>query len=75
MLTAMTAVLANSKTVGVILFVFHRCVVAAFAIAASQRDYYAVVLLSQVLSSSSACGCSPQAQSVLLKASYVRSSS
>jgi hypothetical protein len=54
MLAAMTAVLANSKAVGVILFVFHRRVVATFAIAASKRDDDAVVLLSQVLSSSSA---------------------
>jgi hypothetical protein len=67
MLAAMTAVLADGKTVRVILLVFHRCVIATFAIAASQRDYDAVVLLSHVLSSSSACGCNPQARSIVSK--------
>ena len=56
MLAAMAAVLADGKTVGVILFVFHRRVVATFAVAASQRDDDAVVLLSQFLSSSYARG-------------------
>jgi hypothetical protein len=45
----MTAVLADGKTVRVVLFVFHRCVIATFAIAACQRDDYAVVLLSHGL--------------------------
>jgi len=67
MRAAMAAVLADGKTVGVIFLVFHRGVIATFAIAASQRDYYAVVLLSQVLSSSCACGCGPQAQSFISK--------
>jgi hypothetical protein len=66
-LAAVTAVLADGKTVRVILLVFHSRVIATFAIAASQRDYDAVVLLSQVLSSSRACGCIPQAPSFVSK--------
>ena len=65
MLAAKTAVLADGKPIRVVLFVFHRCVIATFAIAASQRDYDAVVLLSQVLRSSRACGSNPQAESTI----------
>jgi hypothetical protein len=65
MLAAVTAVLADCKTIRVVLFIFHRCVIATFAIAASQRDYDSVILLSQVVRSSGASGLNPQAQSTI----------
>jgi hypothetical protein len=47
--TAVSAVLFDGEPIWVILFVFHRCVVASFTVAASQRDDDAVVLLSHSL--------------------------
>jgi len=58
MLAAVAAVLLDVQSVRVILFVFHRRVIASFASAASQRDDDSVVFLSQG-SNSSTCERSP----------------
>lgn len=50
-LLAITAVLTDVKSVGIVLLIFHGCVVASFASSTSKRDDDAVVLLGQGLNS------------------------